>query len=301
MLSKTVAAGASLHDEIVAAGAPPLRGDAARFLRVQRDIDAVLDSGEAEQAVRALEEGWGRLVGAAFRDADQYESLLARLPQDDPARATMGLLELVGSARREALHTRAIASLLDPRPAGGAARLRAFLMAVLPPIGLPIPTDVDLQSGTILVETSYPMAVGSKTLRPRPDIRIEVGSVVVVVENKVDAVDRDKQLSSYTEAARDHHDTADLVLVYLTPAGESPSRDDSRVWRRLSYTELTIRWRAVMADDEHDGRRWTDASRAYMSTLARGICGWRVGGDVTRADRSRMIPYLRAAIGEHHE
>jgi hypothetical protein len=294
MFLQTVAAAAPLHDELF--------DDVGRFRRIQADLDVVLRTVDTEQvAVRSLEDRWVDLVATAFRGADDYDGLLARLPPDDPARTTTGLLEFLGQPRRETLHTAAIGSLLGPDLGGGTARLRAFLELALARACVDMPSPASIAAAKIAVETSYTLRAGRKTLYPTPDLRIEVGRLVVVVENKIDALDREDQLSSYRDAARAHHGDAEFVFVYLTPAGDSPSQEDAEEWIPLSYRDLTLRWRSVLAADGREGRTWPDAARAYLSTLTCGICNWRVGRPLTRAERATVVPYLRAATGGHYE
>lgn len=267
---------------------------AQRFARVRKDMEAVLYAADADAAaVRELEKRWPELVRTAFRDDAEAQSRLERLPSDDPARARVGLLELLNRPRRETLHTAAIANLIDPRLEGGSARLQAFLELVLKEDQVP----TQLASAKVLAEQPYELRIAGKTFYPTPDLRIEVGSLVVIVENKVDDQDREKQLSSYAKAARMYHKDAELAFFYLTPDGEAPRQLDAPEWTGVSYRDLVLCWRAQLADDEAHGGRWPEAARAYLTTICRSICNWRPELARSRADRSRLLPYLRVATG----
>jgi PD-(D/E)XK nuclease superfamily len=66
-------------------------------------------------------------------------------------------------------------------------------------------------------------------------------ALIVVVENKVDAVEHDEQLSSYEQAvwkwARDHRrNSFEQRLVFLTPGGRAPDGlFDHEAWLTVSY------------------------------------------------------------------
>jgi hypothetical protein len=285
---ETVMAAVALHDAVF--------DDAERFTRLHPDVDRVLGETDGPRAaVRALEACWADLVAVAFRDARKYDELRARLRADDPVLQSVGLLELLGRPRREILHTAAIAGLISPDTVTGVGRLRALLELVLKDSGTDVPER--LEGATVAVNPVYRKASGATFVSVIPDLRIQVGSLIVIIENKVDAIDREGQLSSYSDAVRVHHDDAEPVFVYLTPHGDAPAEEDGREWIVRSYRELALRWRALLAADEAAGHRWSDAARAYMTTMTRTICGWQMDDVRSPAERARVVPYLREATG----
>ena len=168
---------------------------AKRFARVRAGLDAALVGPDAI-AVEQLEQRWPDLLRAAFHDDSDYGALLAGLPPDDPVRAPVGLLELLGRARRETLHTAAIAGLVDPSTEGGLARLRRFLEVALAKTGREVPDG--LEKARVLVERAYSVSVGSATSNrpganvisrapPEPPVRRAAASAAIIAAGSTES------------------------------------------------------------------------------------------------------------------
>ena len=136
-----------------------------------------------------------------------------------------------------------------------------------------------------------------------PDLRIEIddgqrasGKLVIIVENKIDDIDREGQLGTYAACARESH--ADPVLVFLTPNGSPPSQTGAGDWILLSYGQLAVAWRAELQKvDGSTHNAWREILRAYLTTIVREIHKVRLAKPSGLADKSRAFDYLLAATG----
>ena len=133
------------------------------------------------------------------------------------------------------LHSKFIAELLNPRGqhGKGARFLQLFLGHVFddgPPVAIDECCEVS-------------------TERFRIDILIRCGRAAVILENKINARDQDRQLERYYEAVRDRLDVPEdkIWVVYLTPHGHKPSDqsvgalDGERV-KCVSYRSEVLGW-----------------------------------------------------------
>jgi len=306
--AELVAEAVVLHATLFGGTASP----AARFARLRDEVVATWKLRSESELVESLEQRWEAVAGASFRNAASYAHLVARLQRArEPALIPVGLLDLLLSARRETLHTRAIGAFLDPVRASelGASLLQAFVERLREQMPRDVTSGARFREAQVTIEPEYVVrgrrGRGNRARYPTPDLRVVVprsdadAPLVIIVENKIDDTDRENQLASYAQCTRDVHGS-DVVLVYLTPTGASPTQADVEGdWIPFSYQDLAIAWRAVLrsCDAGNAYEPWLEALRAYLSTVVRHICGLRVEGLTGRAGQSRIVPYLEAAVG----
>jgi hypothetical protein len=193
-------------------------------------------------------------------------------------------------------------ALLDPAAseALGVKLLRAFLGVVR---GGGAELDVPVASlGEATVEIDPEWRIDPKPRFVYPDLVISVPlpekRLVVVVENKIDARDHDGQLDSYREYAEQAFDDSEVLLVYLTPRGDEPdAAERPEPWKLMSYRELAVAWRRVLAREEETSA-WTEVLRLYLATILQGVLRERILDPPSRAVQARLLPYLEAAQGE---
>jgi hypothetical protein len=255
-----------------------------------------------ESVVTALENRWPAITEPVFRKAAAYDELLTKLQarlgeETDPAALAVHLLGASGASRKEVLHTQILGRLLDPGQAG-ALGVR-LLHALLGLVGTNI-SDDDLAKAKVKIEPVYTTGPDNDTLRP--DLRITIPrneeTLTVILENKIDTVDHDGQLDGYVECLRKIPE-AEKLFVYLTPTGAPPVLAEQKApWRCLSYREIAIEWRRVLARSGDESGGWRDILRLYLGTVVQEIWGvWLPAGE-DRGMKARLIPYLRAALGE---
>lgn len=150
---------------------------------------------------------------------------------EDPRLAELGRyvppLSLVcafGVARNEVAHSRVLARLLDPgrhRQAGAA--LGSLLRATAESPGL------DEETADVLREVARASWTRVAVHRERMhiDVVVEISSVpetvVLGIENKIDAPERPDQLARYQAALARAYPGATAVLAFLTPTGRRPT------------------------------------------------------------------------------
>jgi hypothetical protein len=180
------------------------------------------------------------------------------------------LLTILGRQRDELFHSRMLAWLLSPtgRHGLGDRFLRAFLAAAWPGESL-------ADGGTVQIELERPGAgtstVTGESLEARADLVIRLESVVIVIENKLDAGEQESQCERlYWSWAGE---PTDVRWLFLTPNGRPPATatsDEARAaWRPLSYSKVRRALLAVL--DATVGSPFeTGRSSAfqYLATLA---------------------------------
>lgn len=155
--------------------------------------------------------------------------------------------EAVGMARQEIRHSNFLAYLLDPsRPHGiGDVALRALLMSLTQEF----PAErldyhlCDLSKATVWRE------------RDNIDLLIEIPSVkgkkglVVAIEVKVDASEREGQLGDYSKRVGHRYSSGEWahLFCFLTPDGRDGTTHRSQTWRRLSFGDLLDRVQAMVS------------------------------------------------------
>ena len=173
------------------------------------------------------------------------------------------LMTVLGRERDELSHSDVLAWLLTPfRPHGfGDALIRRLSSIVWP--------DEPLPQGPVTVERERQDAIGGT----RADLLVWIGSALVVIENKVFAVEGREQCErlyrSWVGAA------PDVRFVLLSRTGAPPvtasSDEAAQAWRSLSYRRL-----AELADELDSHRPPSDplaaaTVRQYLETLRRYV------------------------------
>jgi len=223
------------------------------FNRLREDLHAAWDDEattkeDEGRIVKELEAVWPALLAAAYEPVKDFDRLLAMINlKTEPAAMDVDLLGVLGRWRDEVSHTQAIAALMNPSRSGdlGVALLRAFVREA--DRRAEDWSDAALKQARVLPEGTYEI-LGRAI---RPDVVVHIGegsnSVLVVVENKVDAKDHENQLDDYARWALAQGAGATL-FVYLTPSGLPPTHlKRKHDWKSMSYSQLATAWRRVLA------------------------------------------------------
>ncbi len=179
------------------------------------------------------------------------------------------LLSILGRQRDELFHSRLIGWLLNPsgRHGLGDRFLCAFLAEAWP--GEAIDTD-----GAVDIALEWPRSGVSEatglTVEARADLVITLESLVVVVENKLDAGEQADQCERlYWPWAQDPVETR---WVFLTPSAREPVTATSDVaraaWRSLGYAQVQRALdRALDGAPERPGDTGRASAMQYLATL----------------------------------
>ena len=139
------------------------------------------------------------------------------------------------------VHSRMIAELLDPSGIHGQGNvfLGMFLRTVLPNRH-----GLNCEGAKIGIEKSFSH---DESASGRIDIIIELLEAVIVIENKIDALDQKLQLSRYRDHANEIKRGREIFLFYLTPDRREPSEtslgpDNQPKVGLLSYPEEIAAW-----------------------------------------------------------
>jgi hypothetical protein len=136
----------------------------------------------------------------------------------------LSLVRAFGVERNEVAHSRVLARLLDPgrhRQAGAA--LRSLLRATAEG------ADLDEETADVLraVAEAPWTRVAVHRERMHIDVIVEIssarGTVVLGIENKIDAGERPEQLARYQAALARAYPGWTAVLAFLTPTGRDPT------------------------------------------------------------------------------
>jgi hypothetical protein len=180
------------------------------------------------------------------------------------------LLSILGRHRDELFHSRILAWLLKPtgRHGLGDRFLRAFLASAWPGESL-------ADGGAVQVEIERSnagvSAATDEVLGARADLVLRLESVVIVIENKLDAGEQEAQCERlYWSWAGE---PTDVRWLFLTPNGRPPvtaTSDAARAaWRVLSYAEVRRALATVLgasADSPFETGR--SSALQYLATLA---------------------------------
>ena len=157
---------------------------------------------------------------------------LTTLERDFSIRRGFNLFEALNITRQEIRHSRFLAYLLDPSETHGLGDkfLRAILLAVIGenadvPVGRLSVALQDLSESVVYCE------------RDHFDITVQIPALnlLFVIENKVDAGEREAQLIDYRTRARERYQEYKFLGCFLTPNGYEGD-DDS--WFTLSYGDV---------------------------------------------------------------
>jgi PAS domain-containing protein len=179
------------------------------------------------------------------------------------------LLSILGRQRDELFHSRILAWLMNPsgRHALGTRFLREFLAEVWPgedfDTGGPVAIDVEVTRTGTSAESGH-------TVEARADLVLGLESLVVVVENKLDAGEQQDQCERlYWPWAGDPVETR---WVFLTPTGRAPMSATSQVardaWSTASYAHVhRALGRALDQIDDRPADTGRASALQYLATL----------------------------------
>lgn len=166
--------------------------------------------------------------------AEMLSAEALRVLRDDPVFSSLrdyvpslSLLRAAGIARDEVAHSRILTELLDPKIHRGAGTfLRALLMNLLADPGLDATTDMVVRE---MLESSWHRVAVHRELF-LIDVVVELttacGSLVLGIENKIDAAEQQDQLARYQETLNRSYPHHTTLMVFLTPQGRQPTTND---------------------------------------------------------------------------
>lgn len=154
----------------------------------------------------------------------RFEDFVAKSKRHERRNAPkFNIFELLRVERDEAVHSRFLASLLDPSGSHGqgALFLNSFLRFCEGLPGFPVMIERDIPGATsVFVRPEFSSAHG------RPDILVfsHKPAFALIVENKIDAQDETTQLARYWKLLQSLFKFAGArrALIYLTPSGRKP-------------------------------------------------------------------------------
>ena len=125
----------------------------------------------------------------------------------------------------------------------------------------------------------------------RADVVAWAGDAIIVIENKLDAVEQPRQAERLFRTWE--QEASDVRWVFLTPSGRPPtsagSPDVLAEWRSLGYRRLAgIISESILAADDREtmGRRSVEQYLATLTSLyGTPITGTRPGSDTEGNDR----------------
>jgi len=169
------------------------------------------------------------------------ERITQYLPKDPKTRVTM--LEILGKTRNENLFSRLLRYFLETTPTSiGTSPLEVlFELADIPT------AELDLSDVEVVVEHTFPAN------QTRIDLLVVAAdSVVVGIENKVDAAERDDQTVDYWDGMRAEFNDQQCFGVLLSPDGRTAS---SPRFASIAYADLVAGFRSMdvrwLADVQH--------------------------------------------------
>jgi hypothetical protein len=148
------------------------------------------------------------------------------------------IFDALGVTRREIVQSRFLAFLLSPleHHDQGTTFLNAFLQEI------DVPAIAENDKKRVMVRTEV-----SAGKFGQMDIVISTSTLLIVVENKVDAAERYGQLADYQEWMNSQTGQANKVIVFLTPTGCQSMTGQSR---SLSYAAMADAFEAALKDIE---------------------------------------------------
>ena len=187
---------------------------------------------------------------------------LVRL-QDDPLLLELDLLKpgfsilrAIGQGRDELTHSRMLAALFDSSGHGEGAKLaRGFLHEVARAMA-PDHADLALQVTQAAGEEIFQVTPFREYRHIDCVLRISAGPVdlAVGIENKVDAQERDEQLSDYQEVLPAAFPNHRCLIVFLSPTGRAPGTHDPKCYScpvvSMGYDAVASVIRAQVGDTD---------------------------------------------------
>jgi hypothetical protein len=171
-----------------------------------------------------------------FEKAERQRNIKWRQQAPD-----FNVFKVLGVQEKEAIHSRFLGDLLDPHGAHRQGKL--FLREFLQICGYK--ANVSPWIDEIIIRPEATIFGG------RCDLLIEAPRrLCVIVENKINAPEGDKQLLNYYKYLDpDLHPAEFRRLVYLTPRGDAAKRLDAKHYIRLSYMTDVKRWLGKLRSD----------------------------------------------------
>lgn len=212
---------------------------------LQRQVNAAEG---AKGLVQEWEEEFGKMTAEYFDLRDR--GLWHRGPSD--------IFSILGRERRELYHSAMLAWLFDPLgPHGlGVGFLQAFLQESLP--------NCKLEQGSGSVEVRCEESRGDC----RADVVVRADRFMVVIENKLDAVEGFEQCRRLHEA---FCTDGDVRFVFLSPSGRLPKTamgESANAFVALSYLKLRMCLERVLNDTSDSPRTiGRESAWNYLTTL----------------------------------
>jgi hypothetical protein len=226
------------------------RASMERLAEEWRTVVATDDRNERAH-IDATVERWEQVIVTLHAEQDE---LLARgLWVGGP----IDLMSVIGFARWETAHSAAVAWLLDPAMQHGlGTRFLEKLLAVC------FPDDRFSALARAVVETEVPCSTG------RIDILVRADDLTLVIENKVDAIEREHQCNDYYDCFGNEPGAR---FVFLSPSGRAPvtaTGAAAEACRPLSYRRLADALAQALAETA-TGRlgKGRSAAEQYLLTL----------------------------------
>ena len=167
---------------------------------------------------------------------------------DDIFKKGLGLpvpvLSVCGEGTAEVRYTKLLAYFLDSRNRHGLGGLlsRAVFSDMIDG-GHTLPFEAcTAQSEVFIGETT----IGGKPVQNNLDILIDVGGHKILIEQKINSAEGEKQLARYSQAIRKTAKDVPLHCFFLTPDGRDGQEDE---WTPLSYSVMISRMGSVL--DSH--------------------------------------------------
>ncbi len=224
-------------------------GAAARLVEVRAEWEALVAADQAAATERVRR--WDSRIAALRRERDALRGAGRWL-------AGRGdLLGVVGAGRSELVHSAVLAWLLDPM---GRHQLGTRLLAAV----------VDRCSGHREPDAFASVLCGREVARAESiaDVVVWADTFTLVIENKVDAPEGDRQCQRiYNDFSGD----PDPIFVLLSPTGRRPRSTETpeaaTAWRSLSYPALGDLIEAAFTHGARDRGGGRGAVVDYLMTL----------------------------------
>lgn len=240
--------------------------------------------------------------------ARERHRLLRSIPKGDPLSVNADLLTPLSSHNDEVLHTLALAYLFDSDRDHGYRNgpLKYFLKVVGQISGTTKTLAnaahrnlMERESRVVVVpERRHLLSKFSSGKVSRSDLWIEIhsrhGAQLIVIENKINSPESDRQLSNYSKEARrwcrNERTQKAPLLIYLSPDGRSPESCAPGTWVPVAYPILACSLRKVwLRYRSAPGQAWMGM---YINSLMRvAIEPWELHHGLAN------LPEIRTYLG----
>lgn len=188
-----------------------------------------------------------RIRDRALEEFRQHEWPRFRM-LDDIFRKNLGLpvpvLSVCGEGTAEVRYTKLLAYFLDSRNRHG---LGGLLASAIFSDRIPEVHSLSFDTCTAQAEVFIGVTtIDGKSVQNNLDILMDVGGHKILIEQKINSAEGDKQLARYSEAIGKTLKGYPLHCFFLTPDGHAGKEDE---WTPLSYSVILIRMASVL--DSH--------------------------------------------------